>query len=135
MTSSPIAYICLYSFFFSFFLLKHVLLLLANIMVEEILCGATLLLFLFYFLNSKCIRVSGFLRNCRIRVSVFFRYRYTYPHPCNLAHENDPLDKDDSTLARTLHSIFNFLFCKNKTCLHLLCPTNACHQKICMLDS
>ena len=36
-----------------------------------------LLLFLFYFLNIKCIRVSVFLGNCLIRVSISFRYRYT----------------------------------------------------------
>ena len=45
---------------------------------------SALLLFLFYFLNSKRIRVSGFLENYHIRVSVSFRYRYAYPYPCNL---------------------------------------------------
>jgi hypothetical protein len=45
-----------------------------------------LLLFLFYFLNIKRIRVLGFLGNWRIRVSVSFRYRYAYPYPCCIGY-------------------------------------------------
>jgi len=46
-----------------------------------------IIIIIILFLSSKHIRVSGFLENCRIRVS--FRYRYTYP--CNLGgHHLEP---------------------------------------------
>ena len=38
----------------------------------------------------KCFRVSGFLENCRIRLSVSFRYRYAYPYPCYIGRHCRP---------------------------------------------